>query len=171
MKQIISILILAVAMTGFAHAQKFGYVDSQSILDQMEEYTSAQEEINGLSQKWQRDLEEMYTAIEKLYEDYQAEEMLLTEDVRKQRQEDIFEAERKAKEFKQAKFGYEGELIKVQNDKIRPVQEKVFNAIEEVAKERKLDFILDKSANAGLLYTNAAFDRTDDVMVKLGLKR
>jgi outer membrane protein len=171
MKNIISILILAAAMTGFAHAQKFGYVDSKAILGQMEEYTAAQEEIEALSQKWQRELEEMYTNIEKLYEDYKAEEMLLTEDVRVQRQEDIFEAERKAKEFKQAKFGYEGELVKVQADKIRPVQEKVFNAIEEVAKERKLDFMLDKSANSGILYSNSAFDRTDDVKIKLGLNR
>ncbi|MEM0996654.1 MAG: OmpH family outer membrane protein [Bacteroidota bacterium] len=171
MKQIISLFFLSVLLAGTVQAQKFGYVDTQFILEQMEEYTSAQEEIDALSQKWQGELEQMYAEIEKMYEDYKAEEMLLTEDVRQQRQEDIFAAERRAKEFKQEKFGYDGELFKVQNDKIRPIQEKVYNAVETVAKERRLDFILDKSANAGILYTNAAFDRTDDVMVKLGLKR
>ena len=101
----------------------------------------------------------------------QAEEVLLPEDVRKQRQEDIFAEERKAKDYKQSKFGFDGELYKVQDDKVKPIQDKVYTAIEEVAKERRLDFMWDKSAKGGLLYTNAAFDRTDDVMVKLGLKR
>lgn len=171
MKRIISMLFLAFCLTGYLQAQKSGYVDTKFILSQMEEYTSAQEEVDALSQKWQRELEEMYTGIETMYKNYQAEEVLLTDDVRKQRQEDIFEAERKAKEYKQSKFGYDGELYKVQDEKIKPIQDKVYNAIEEVAKERRLDFMWDKSANAGLLYTNAAFDRTDDVMVKLGLKR
>ncbi|HHG86393.1 MAG TPA: OmpH family outer membrane protein [Bacteroidetes bacterium] len=171
MKRFISILILAICFAGTIHAQKSGYVDTEFILGQMEEYTSAQEEVNMLSQKWQRELEKMYTEIEKMYKDYQAEEVLLPEDVRKQRQEDIFEMERKAKDYKQAKFGFDGELYKVQDDKIKLIQDKVFNAVEQVAKDRRLDFIWDKSAKNGLLYTNSAFDRTDDVMVKLGLKR
>lgn len=167
-------ILLFLLVCGFGaqvQAQKLGYVDTKFILEQMEDYQSVQTEINALSQKWQKELEEMYAAIEKMYDDYRAEEVLLTEDVRKQRQEDIFEQERKAKEYKKQKFGYDGELYKVQDDKVKPIQDKVFEAVETVAKERKLDLIFDKSANAGLLYTNAAFDRTDDVMVKLGIKR
>lgn len=167
----ILLFLLACGFGAQVQAQKLGYVDTKFILEQMEDYQSVQTEINALSQKWQKELEEMYAAIEKMYDDYRAEEVLLTEDVRKQRQEDIFEQERKAKEYKKQKFGYDGELYKVQDDKVKPIQDKVFEAVETVAKERKLDLIFDKSANAGLLYTNAAFDRTDDVMVKLGIKR
>lgn len=171
MKKSLGILLLLVGLGIGVQAQKFGYVDTKMILSQMEEYQSVQSEIDGLSQKWQKELEEMHANIEKMYDDYRAEEVLLTEDVKKQRQEDIFEAERQAKEYKKQKFGYDGELYKVQDEKVKPIQDKVFEAVEAVAKERKLDFIIDKSANTGLLYTNAAFDRTDDVFMKLGVKR
>ncbi|MEM7036490.1 MAG: OmpH family outer membrane protein [Bacteroidota bacterium] len=171
MKRFTAILLLTFCLAGFTKAQKLGYVDSQFILEQMEEYQSAQEEIDALSKKWQKELEAMHANIQQMYKDYQAEEVLLTEDVKKQRQEDIFEAERNAKDYKKQKFGYDGELYKVQDEKIKPIQDKVFEAIEAVAKERRLDIILDKAGNSGILYTNAAFDRTDDVMVKLGLSR
>ncbi len=171
MKRIFGIFILVATLFGTAQAQKFGYVDTQYILSKMEEYNAAKQEVDGLSAKWQRELEEMYAGIEKMYKDYQAEEVLLPDDIKKQRQEDIMAAERKAKEYKQKKFGYDGELFKVQDDKIKPIQDKVYDAVEQVAKDRKLDIILDKAANSGILYSNAAFDRTDDVFVKLGLQK
>jgi outer membrane protein len=164
-------MLLSIFFCANLCAQKIGYVDTQYILNKMDEYKAAKAEVDGISQKWQKELEAMYTEIEKMYKDYQAEEVLLTDDVKKMRQEDIFAAERKAKEYKQKKFGYDGELYKVQDDKIKPVQDKVYDAVEKVAVERKLDMIFDKAANSGILYSNAAFDRTDDVMVKLGLQR
>ena len=167
-------LILALFLVGTltaAQAQKIGYVDTEYILEQMEEYSAAQAEVEQISKKWQEELEKMYEGIEQMYRDYQAEEVLLAEDVKKQRQEAIFQAERKAKEYKQEKFGYDGELYTVQDQKIKPLQDKVYQAIEEVAKERKLDIMYDKSGNSGMLYTNAILDRTDEVMKKLGLAR
>ena len=171
MKQIILTIALFLGLFQGLVAQKLGYVDTQFILGKMPEYQTVQSEIDALSQKWQKELEEMHAEIEKMYDNYRAEEVLLTDDVKKLRQEDIFEAERKAKEYKKLKFGYDGELFKAQDEKLKPIQDKVFDAVEAVAKERKLDMIFDKSANAGLLFTNAAFDRTDDVLVKLGVKR
>lgn len=171
MKKLVGLLLLTFALAGFTQAQKVGYVDTQFILDNMEEYNAVQAEIENLSKKWQEELEEMHAGIETMYRDYQAEEVLLSEDVKKQRQESIFEAERKAKEYKKEKFGYDGELYKVQDEKVKPIQDKVYAAIEEVAKERKLDIIFDKAGNSGILYTNAIFDRTDEVMKKLGLQR
>jgi outer membrane protein len=171
MKQRIFFLLTLCIFALGLQAQKLGYVDTKFILGQMEEYQAVQAEIDGLSQKWQKELEEMYAGIEKMYDDYRAEEVLLTDDVKKLRQEDIYEAERKAKEYKKQKFGYDGELYKVQDQKVKPIQDKVFDAVEAIAKERKLDIIFDKSGNSSMLYTNAAFDRTDDVMVKLGIKR
>ncbi len=171
MKRFIGTMILIVACATAGQAQKFGYVDTEFILGKMEEYTAAKQEVDQLSQKWQKELEGMYADIEKMYKDYQAEEVLLPEDIKKQRQEDIMAAERKAKEYKEKKFGYDGELYKVQDDKIKPIQDKVYDAVEKVAADRKLDIILDKAANSGILYSNAAFDRTDDVIIKLGLKK
>jgi outer membrane protein len=171
MKRFIGVFILAVSLATLGHAQKFGYVDTEFILGKMEEYKAAKTEIDQLSQKWQKELEVLYADIEKMYKDYQAEEVLLPDDIKKQRQEDIMSAERKAKEFKERKFGYDGELYKVQDDKIKPIQDKVYDAVEKVATERKLDIILDKAANSGILYSNAAFDRTDDVIIKLGIQK
>ena len=171
MKRIFGIFILVAAVFGTAQAQKFGYVDTQYILSKMEEYNAAKLEVDGLSAKWQKELEELYAGIEKMYKDYQAEEVLLPDDIKKQRQEDIMAAERKAKEYKQKKFGYDGELFKVQDEKIKPIQDKVYEAVEQVANDRKLDIMLDKSANSGILYSNSAFDRTDDVFIKLGIQK
>ena len=171
MKRLIGLSIFILAIAPFTIGQKLGYVDTQFILSKMEEYNSAKLEVDNLSQKWQKELEGMYADIEKMYKDYQAEEVLLPEDIKKQRQEDIVAAERKAKEYKEKKFGYNGELYKVQDDKIKPIQDKVFDAVEKVAQERKLDIIFDKASNAGILYSNAAFDRTDDVIVKLGIQK
>ena len=164
-----SLLFIAAALS--VEAQKLGYVDIKRILGQMEEYQAVQGEVDALSAKWQKELEEMHAKVDKMYDDYRAEEVLLTDDIKKLRQEDIYEAERKAKEYKKQKFGYDGELYKVQDEKVKPIQDKVFEAVEAMAKERKIDIIFDKSANAGMLFTNAAFDRTDDVMIKLGIKR
>jgi outer membrane protein len=171
MRKFFGILFFTVSLCITAQAQKFGYVDTEFILSKMEEYTAAKQEVDGLSAKWQKELEVMYADIEKMYKDYQAEEVLLPDDIKKLRQEDIFAAERKAKEYKEKKFGYNGELYKVQDDKLKPIQDKVYDAVEKVAQERKLDFIFDKAANSGILYSNAAFDRTDDVIVKLGISK
>ena len=122
MKRFIGLFILTVSLATLGHAQKFGYVDTEFILGKMEEYKAAKTEIDQLSQKWQKELEILYADIEKMYKDYQAEEVLLPDDIKKQRQEDIMGAERKAKEFKERKFGYDGELYKVQDDKIKPIQ-------------------------------------------------
>jgi outer membrane protein len=171
MKRFIGIFILTVALAATTQAQKLGFVDTQYILSKMDEYAAAKQEVDQLSQRWQKDLEAMHADIEKMYKDYQAEEVLLPDDIKKQRQEDIMVAERKAKEYKEKKFGYDGELYKVQDDKIKPIQDKVYDAVEKVALERRLDIIFDKAANAGILFSSAAFDRTDDVLLKLGIQK
>jgi outer membrane protein len=171
MKKLLLTALVLLSGFGVAQAQKFGYVDSKMILEQMPEYQSAMKEVADASAKWQAELEKMYQDIEKMYEAYRAEEVLLPEDQRQSRQEEIYEKEREAKEFKKNKFGYEGELYKFQDEKIRPLQEQVYLAIEATAKEKKLDFILDKSSGSQILYSNPLFDRTEDVIKKLGVAK
>lgn len=170
MKKILFAAIFTLFAFQVAQAQKFGYVDTEQILNQLDEYKAAQTEIDQQSERWQKELEEMYAEVERLYADYQAQKVLLPEDVLKQKEEEIVEAERRAQEFKKKKFGYDGELYKLQDQKIRPIQDKVYAAIEAVAKEKKLDFILDKAANSGILYTNGIYDRTQDVLAKLNVQ-
>ena len=169
MKKIIAVLILLISgISGFS--QKFGYVDTKYVLERMPGYIAAQKEVDQLSEKWQKELEVLYKGIEQKYNDLRAEEPLLPGDVLKQRQDEIFEMERKAKEFKKNKFGYEGELFKVQDEKIKPVQDQLYQAIELMVGEKKLDFIIDKSGNSGIIYFNPIYDRTKDITTRLGVK-
>lgn len=168
MKQIVLTLALVLFAGSAAFAQKFGYVDTDYILNQIPEYKSAQEEVERISQRWQQDLERKYEDIERMYADYQAQEVLLPEDVKAQRQEAIFDAEREAKEYREQKFGYNGELFSLQEAKVRPIQDKVFRAVETIASRKRLDFIFDKAGGVTWLYTNNIFDVSDEVLTELG---
>ena len=169
MKKGIVFTMMLLLFTGVAMAQKTGYVDSNYIMEQIPEYKTAQDEIERVSERWQQELEERYKVIEQMYNDYTAEEVLLPEEVRQERQEEIFQAEREAKEFREQKFGYDGELFRLQESKVKPVQEKVFRAVETVAVRKRFDMVFDKAGEVTWLYTNATYDLTDDVLEELGI--
>lgn len=151
-------------------AQKIGYVNTEQVLSKIPEYTAAQEEVNRISKQWEADLEAKYKAIEQKYSDYQAQEVLLPADVKKTRQDEIFKLEREAKEYREAKFGYNGELFQLQNTKTKPIQDKVFKAVETVAKAKGLDMVYDKAGDTVWLYVNEKFDITPDVMAQMNVK-
>ncbi len=161
--------ILAALFTSTASAQKFGYVDTDYILGQLTEYKAAQKQLNEISQKWESDLKIMKDEVDKLYKDYKAEEILLSPTQRKEREDAIVAKEEAIKKFEQEKFGVNGELFKKRQELIKPIQDKVFVAIQKVAKNNGLDFIFDKSANMNILFSNPKFDRSDDVLDELGV--
>lgn len=152
-----------------AYAQKFGYVDTDYILSQMTEYKAAQKQLDELSQKWENDLQTMKDEVDKMYKDYKAEEILLSPAQRKEREDAIVVKEDAMKKFEQEKFGVDGELFKKRQELVKPIQDKVFAAIQKVAKANGLDFIFDKSANMNILYSNPKYDRSDDVLDELGV--
>lgn len=161
-------LLLLLAATSFA--QKIAYVNTETILAKIPEYKAAQDEVDRISKQWEKQLEEKYKAIEQMYNDYTSQEVILPEDVRKQRQEAIFKAEREAKEFREAKFGYSGELFQLQNTKVKPIQDRVFKAVETVAKAKVYDMVYDKAGDVTWLYVNEKFNLTADVMAELGIR-
>lgn len=152
-----------------AYAQKFGYVDTDYILSQMTEYKAAQKQLDELSQKWENDLQTMKNEVDKMYKDYKAEEILLSPAQRKEREDAIVAKEDAMKKFEQEKFGVDGELFKKRQELVKPIQDKVFAAIQKVAKANGLDFIFDKSANMNILFSNPKYDRSDDVLDELGV--
>ncbi|RMG21610.1 MAG: OmpH family outer membrane protein [Bacteroidetes bacterium] len=168
MKKVFALFIALCFAGSFAFAQRMGYVDTEYIMGKIPEYEAAQEEIDRVSQKWQEELEAMYQDIERMYNEYQQGEVLMPEDLRREKQEEIFQAERDAKEYREKKFGYNGELFALQESKIKPIQEKVFKAVETVAKRKKYDFVYDKAGEVTWLYTNAAYDLSDLVLEELG---
>ncbi|MCS7084651.1 MAG: OmpH family outer membrane protein [Bacteroidia bacterium] len=168
MKRIALILAVSMCASG-VFAQKFGVIDSQFIFENMPEYTAVQQEIDATSQQWQKELDEMYAKIEKMYDEYRAKEVLLSKEEKERQQNNIMNEERKAKELQKKRFGYDGELFKMREEKLRPVQEKLFTAIEAVCKEKLINLMLDKAGAATVLYVDSRYDFTKDVMLKLGI--
>jgi len=160
--------LLLIFTINIAQAQKYAYVDTEYILDNIPEYSDAQEELDDMSQKWQKEIETQYSQVEELYKKYQAEAVLLPDDIKKKREEEIVTKEQKVKELQRKYFGPEGELFKKRQELIQPIQEKVFNAIESIALTSNFAFVFDKAGGMTLLYGNPKFDISDDVLDEVG---
>lgn len=150
-------------------AQKWGYVDTEYILNKIPEYKEAQDEINTLSLSWQQEIADKYKDIESMYNKLQAEEVLLTKEMRDERLAEIKKKEEEVKEYHKKVFGFEGLFFLKKQELIKPVQDKVFEAVEKVAKENRLQMVFDKSGELVLIYTDPIHDYTDYVLEELGL--
>lgn len=162
-------LILSIFGLPFAKAQKFGYIDSDLILSKMPEYGKAQSEIEQLSAAWQNEIEEMQKKVESLYATFAAEQVLLTEEMKKERQDEIRKKETELKEYQKKVFGFEGLFFLKKQELIKPLQDKVFDAVEKVAKSNRLAIIFDKAGELVMIYTDPRHDYTDFVLEELGL--
>ncbi|QIX62024.1 OmpH family outer membrane protein [Hymenobacter lutimineralis] len=170
MKKVLCLLpLLLLLALPSAWAQKFGYVDSEFIMSKMPAYAAAQQELNTLSQNWQKDIESMRKDLDKMYRTYQAEEVLLTDPMKKKRQDEILQKEQDIKTYQNKIFGYEGQLFKKRQELTKPVQDQVFEAVEKVAKKKQLAILFDKSGDLTMLYTNPTHDYTEFVLEELGL--
>ncbi|MEJ6979180.1 OmpH family outer membrane protein [Pedobacter sp. P351] len=153
-----------------AFAQRFAYVDTEYILQHIPEYISSQKQLDALSQQWQKEADNRFGEIERLYKAYQADQVLLTEDMRKRRENEIVEKEKSAKEYQRLKFGFEGELYQQRIKLIKPIQDRVAGAVKAVAESGQLDMIFDKNSDLILLYASLRLDKSNDVITRLGYK-
>jgi len=170
MKTRIFIFAALLLASMFVSAQKFAYVDTQYILENIPDYQTAQNTLDELSMEWQKELEVKFAEIDKLYKSYQSESFLLSEDMKTKRQNEIIAKEKEAKELQKKYFGTEGDLYKKRQELIKPIQEKVYNAIEELAEEGTFAVIFDRAGNTTLIYANEKYDKSDEVLAKLGYK-
>lgn len=166
------IIFSLLLLIGFgASAQKFAYVDTEYILKHMPEYKSSLSQIDGMSEQYQKQIDESFVEVDKMYKAYQADQVLLTDDMRKRRENDIIDKEKKAKEMQRLKFGPEGELFQMRTKLLKPIQEKVTTTITETAKAKFIDFVFDKSSESTMMiYASANYDISNDVIVRLGYK-
>lgn len=168
MKQLLATIALLALMVSPALAQRFAYVDTEYILEKIPEYTEAQKQLDTLAVIWQKDIDAKYEEVKKMYNKYQAEEFLLTTDMKAAREEEIVRKENEANALQRQKFGFEGDLFKKRQELIQPIQEKVYNAIQKIATNLGYDFILDKSAGGSLiLFSNPKFDLSEQVLKSL----
>ncbi|MFW5773124.1 MAG: OmpH family outer membrane protein [Tangfeifania sp.] len=168
MKKILFTLATVLIFTGATFAQKYGFVDSGYILDNIPAFRAAQEQLDQLSSQYQKELESMHAEIEQMYQDFQAESVLLSEDMKRKREDVIISKEKEYKQLQRKYFGPEGDLYQKRQSLVQPIQEDVFNAVQEIADEGSYAVIFDKSGGATLFYTNPRYDLSDEVLQKLG---
>lgn len=168
MKKVFLLLSFLLGTTFFSMAQRFAYVDAQYILDNIPEYADAQKKLDAVSAGWQKEIEAKYKEIDGLYKSYQQEQVLLTDEMKKQRQTEIENKENAVKEFQKNKYGPDGDLFKQRQELIKPIQDKVYDAVTKLATSKAYDFIFDKSGGVSMLYANPKLDLSDDVIKALG---
>jgi len=166
-KGIISLFVM-MFIAGFSFGQKYAYVDTEYILTNIPEYTDAQDYLDDLATEWQKEIEEKFAEIDKLYKDYQAEAILLPEEIKTQKENEIIQKEKEAKDLQKKRFGKDGDLFKKRVELVEPIQEKVYNAIEEIATTRNYAFIFDKGSGSTILFADAKLDLSDDVLDEIG---
>jgi len=169
MKTFVLLIFVFCLGLNFGYGQKFGYINTDFILSKMPEYGKAQNEIDQLSAAWQKEIEEMQKKVDGLYASYQAEQVLLTEEMKQERLDAIKKKEVELKDYQKKVFGFGGLFFLKKQELIKPLQDKVFDATEKVAKANRLAIIFDKSGELVMIYTDPRHDYTDFVLEELGL--
>ena len=167
MKRILLLLSILI-FVGNIKAQKFAYVDSQFILEHIPEYKQAKQELDNISYQWQEEIENAYQDIDKLYRAYQTDKVLLTDKMRQDREDEIIQKEKDVKELQQQRFGTDGDLYKKQEELIRPIQNLIYNAIQEYAEQSRYGVIFDKSGDLLMLYADENLDKSEKILDYLG---
>ncbi|MDR2085139.1 MAG: OmpH family outer membrane protein [Bacteroidales bacterium] len=167
MKRYFLVIVLAIFSMSLS-AQKFAYVDTDYILSKIPEFNDAQAQLDDMANLWQKEIEAKFSEVDKMYKDYQANRVLYPEEMRQKKENEILAKEKQIKEFQQSKFGTEGELYKKRQELIKPIQERVYNAIQDVAEKNNYAIIFNKADGVTMIYTSAKYDISDDILDNLG---
>lgn len=164
--------LLLIAGTFFsAQAQRYCFIDSKYILEKLTEYKDAQTKLDLQSKEWQKDIDSRMAEVDRMYKSYTAERAMLSDDMRKKREDEIVAKEKSAKDLQKQRFGYEGDLFKQRQLLVKPVQDKVYNAVQKMATQKGYDLVLDKAGGVTLFYADPKLDRSEDVLKILGLNK
>ena len=167
MKKLLLLLVIS-SLTLNIQAQKFAYVDTDYILNKIPDFKQAQDKLDALSTDWQKEIENKYSDVEKMYRAYQQEQVLLTADMKEKREGAIIKKETDAKNLQQKYFGPEGSLYIKRQELIKPIQDKIYDAIQQLAADNKYAIVFDSSSDLILLYKNDNYDKSDKVLNLMG---
>lgn len=162
---------MALTMAAGASAQKFALVDMQYILRNVPAYEMANEQLNQISQRWQKEVNELSKEAENMYKNYESDMVFLTDDQKKKREEEIVTKENEAKDLRYKYFGPEGELYKKRQSLMKPIQEDVYNAVKAVAEEKGYQTIFDRASSQSIVFASPRIDVSNDVLAKLGYSK
>ncbi|MFW9598581.1 MAG: OmpH family outer membrane protein [Paludibacter sp.] len=171
MKRLLLSLLVVVGVSLSLSAQKFAMVDMEYIMKNIPSFETANEQINQVSKKWQSEVELQMQEVQKMYKNYQTELVFLSDEMKVKREEEIVAKEKAANELKKKYFGVDGELFKKRQSLMKPIQDEVFAAIQEISKEKDLAMVFDKSSSVNIIFTSPKIDISDQVLQKLGYSK
>ena len=170
MKKFFLLAACSLLLVAFSQAQRYAIIDTKYILDKMPDYKTAQKQLDDVAANWQKEIDMLQTELDRMYKDFDAEQVMLSEDLKQKRQDQLFTKEKNLRELQRKRFGFEGDLFKKRQELIKPVQDKVYNAVQKLAVQRGYDFILDKSEGITVIFADPKLEKSDDVLRELGIK-
>ncbi|GAC1418634.1 MAG: OmpH family outer membrane protein [Flavisolibacter sp.] len=169
MKQIF-IFIGFLFMGQLAESQRYAIIDTKYILDKLPDYKAAQKDLDDTASAWQRQIDHLQQELDRMYKDFDAEQVMLSEELKKKREDQLALKEKILRDLQRSRFGYEGDLFRRRQELVKPIQDKVYNAVQKLAVQRGYDFILDKSEGITVIFADPKLEKSDDVLKQLGVK-
>ena len=170
MKKFVAASVVMLCLAISAGAQRYAIVDTKYILDKIPDYKDAQKSLDGVSEQWQKEIDQKQVELDRMYRNFEAEQVMLSDELKKKREDELFMREKELRDLQRKRFGFEGDLFKKRQELVKPIQDKVYTAIQKIAVNRQYDFILDKSEGITVIFADPKMDRSEDVLRELGVK-
>lgn len=170
MKTAILATLLMLGSLCSIQAQKYAIIDTKFILGKMPEYVDADKKLQQISDQWQKEIDNMQAQLTEMYKNYDAEQYMLSDDLKKKRQDELFNKEKELRDLQKRRFGYQGDLFTEREKLVKPIQDKVYNAVQKMAVAHGYDFVLDKSEGITVIFADPKLDRSTDILRELGVK-
>lgn len=167
MKKILLAAILVAAIAITTNAQRYAVIDTKYILEKLKDYKDADKKIQQTADGWQKQLDSLQAELDRMYKNYDAEQYMLTDELKKKREAELFNREKDLRELQKKRFGYEGDLFKERERLVKPIQDRVFNAIQKLAVAKGWDFVLDKSEGITVIFADPKLDKSEEVLREL----
>ncbi|HSR38330.1 MAG TPA: OmpH family outer membrane protein [Phnomibacter sp.] len=170
MKKILASLLVLVISATAALAQRYAIIDTRYILDKMPEYAEAKKKLDATANMWQKEIDNKQAELDNMYRNFEAEKVMLSAELIKKREDELFNKEKEVRDLQKKRFGFEGDLFAERQKLIKPIQDRVYTAVQKLAVARSYDFILDKSEGITVIFADPKLDRSEDVLRELGVK-
>jgi outer membrane protein len=170
MKKLIVLLVTVGCLSMMASAQeRYAIIDTKYILSKIPEYKESDKKLQVLGEQWQKEIDDKQAALDRMYKNYDAEQFMLTDDLKKKREDELFVKEKEVRDLQKKRFGFEGDLFKERQKMVKPIQDRVYNAIQKIAIAKVYDFILDKSEGITVIFADPKLDKSDEVLREMGI--
>jgi outer membrane protein len=170
MKKILFLAACSLLIATASQAQRYAVIDSKYILEKLTDYKDAQKKLDQFSEQWQQEIDQKQVLVDKMIKDYDAEQVMLSDELKKKREDELYNKEKELRDLQKKRFGFEGDLFKKRQELIKPIQDRVYNAVQKLAVDKQYDFILDKSEGITVIFADPKLDKSDDVLRNLGVK-